>query len=550
MPGSRTPAIIDTNPQKHFQQMQSLGYIPPEYKSWDEVEGAFIDLTVGGGMSDKEAAEVMGVDYRNVIGKGYLKMELSSQGNLRGLDKRSLREDIKPDEEAVLRQKLGDDGFKAYQRQRALEWGDVKPTKKDAEIIQAFTGRDPSQFVSTKVEADQVRDRLHGAFGNGGRGAQVHRGHGNSALEGASVGRNNLWPEWGPLNVGHGSAPRYDKGVMRNNNMSANDLQNYYDDILNKEGLNINPVAYHGTGLAADESLRELERPEVTGRRNSMGNPQTTAPVEPGRVSQDSIEWRNRRLYEYEQQIAADAVRRGMDPEVAQALARQRTQELAFNQSGLTDLTQSRGGPVRQIQAPRSAPSQVGTVDSGPKLDPAGRLQIDRSGQVKRDTRPLMQGDIGTISKPQPAPTKPVVLTINKPPAAQTAKAAAGVAPPPRSSLSIRGARGALAVVPFVPAMLGIAESAQAARRGNYKEAGGILAETAVGEVPIIGDTFQSSPVADGTLQAAKIRAAQPQAKPNGFVRTVNSIDKVLTNPGNELRYFGGQLLNKLGIRK
>ena len=600
--------------------MQSLGYIPPEYKSWDEVEGAFFDLTVGGGMSDKEAAEALGIDYRNVIGKGYLKIELSSKGDLRGLDKRSLREDIKPDEEAVLRQKLGDDGFKAYRRQRALEWGDVKPTKKDAEIIQAFTGRDPSQFVSTKVEADQVRDRLHGAFGNGGRGAQVHRGHGNSALEGASVGRNNLWPEWGPLNVGHGSAPRYDKGVMRNNNMSANDLQNYYDDILNKEGLNINPVAYHGTGLAADESLRELERPEVTGRRNSMGNPQTTAPVEPGRVSQDSIEWRNRRLYEYEQQIAAEAIKNGASPETAQALARQRVQELAFNQSGLTDTTQSVGGPVRQIQPTRPAPRQVGTVEGDLKLDPAGRLKLDRSGNPSRETRPLLQGDMGTIPRqgladdvlyqaglgPEAYQKLKNGLKVNNIGATLGAVAdrnvgvklgqgdvAGAVAQGGTNALigagiqqglriAARRAPAALAKLAGGTAGTGGLAGPMLAAAGAIDIADGFV-EGATGkgfvqrgieasppvvraaqQIPKVHNTVQStlnpvnpvSAVQSLAIQAVKPPAAQRAKAAAGdpkaqmFINRRDTLTKVLTNPGNELRYFGGQLLNKLGIRK
>jgi hypothetical protein len=404
VPGNRTPATLDANPQKHFQQMQRLGYIPLEYNSWDELEGMFLDLTVREGMSDKEAAKVMGVDYTNVIGKGYLKVETSSTGKVRGLDKRSIREDIKPDEEVVLRQTLGDDGFKRYQRWRQLQWGDAKPTKNDAAIIQEFSGKDPANFLSTKVEADQVRDRLHISFGKGGKGAEVHRGHGTSALKGASVGATNLWPEWGPLNVGHGSDPRYAEEVMRSNNMSANDLQNYFDDILDKAGLNINPAAYYGTGLAADESLRELSRPEVTGRNNSTGNPQISAPVEPGSVSQDSIEWRNRRLYEHEQQIAADAMRNGADEQTARALARQRVQELAYNQSGLADTTQSVGGPVRQVQPPRPAPQRVGTVDSGPAHDSAGRPKFDRAGNPKRETRPLVQGQIGTIPKTNPAP--------------------------------------------------------------------------------------------------------------------------------------------------
>ena len=48
--------------------------------------------------------------------------------------------------------------------------------------------------------------------------------------------------------------------------------------------------------------------------------------------------------------------------------------------------------------------------------------------------------------------------------------------------------------------------------------------------------------------QRAKAAAGDPKAQM--FINRRDALTKVLTNPGNELRYFGGQLLNKLGIRK
>jgi len=48
--------------------------------------------------------------------------------------------------------------------------------------------------------------------------------------------------------------------------------------------------------------------------------------------------------------------------------------------------------------------------------------------------------------------------------------------------------------------------------------------------------------------QRAKAAAGDPKAQM--FINRRDALTKVLTNPGNELKYFGGQLLNKLGIRK
>ena len=342
---------------------------------------------------------------------------------------------------------------------------------------------------------------------------------------------------------------------MRNNNMSANDLQNYYDDILAREGLNINPVAYHGTGLAADESLRELQRPEVTGGRNSMGNPQTTAPVEPGRVSQDSIEWRNRRLYEYEQQEVAAAIRRGMDPETAQALARQKTQELAFNQSGLTDVTQSRGGPVTQVRPPNPVPPQVGTVDSGPKLDVAGRPQVDRSGQVTRDTRPLMQGDIGTIPKP--------------PPPAQVAKSAAQGAPtPPVRSFGNRLMRQSLMMAPLGALSLGASALEVKAREDEFRQSPtelnkakrdmarfGLAADTA-GTAPIAAPIAEPLSMGAGAaltlmdnapaIASTGRAAANTVQRANAAVRApLKPLDDII---GRGVNWVGSQIQSRLGI--
>jgi hypothetical protein len=398
VPGNRTPATYDLKNQEHFNEFKQAGFIPPEYESYDQLQDAFLTL-VYQGVSDKDAAEALGVDYRNVIGKGYLAAELSSKGIPRGISARTLREDIKPDERAYLIDRFGEDWFKDYERYRKLEWGDIKVLKKDQALVERFSGRPVEEFTSAKQEADVLRDRLAAAFGKGGRGGQVHRGHGVSAMEGASVGKANLMPESGPLNVGHGSNPRYDYNVMRNLNMSANDLQNAYDDILQREGLTINPRRYPGNYVAADEALREIKQ------GTSMGNPQVTVPVEPTNVDPRSIEWRDRRMFEIEQQLTADYERIGMTPGEAALKARQRVEEAALKQSTLFDVTQSRGGPVTTVQEASAKPRQIGTVVGEQQFDPFGRPKLDRSGEPKFETRPVYAPPSGAVLVPtRPSP--------------------------------------------------------------------------------------------------------------------------------------------------
>jgi hypothetical protein len=393
VPGNRTPATFDLKNQEHFNEFKQTGFIPPEYNSYAELQDAFLTL-VYQGVSDKDAAEALGVDYRNVIGKGYLAAELSSKGIPRGINVRTLREDIKPDEKAYLIDRYGQEWFNDYERYRKLEWGDAKVLKKDAALVEQFSGKPVEEFTSAKQEADVLRDRLAAAFGKGGRGGQVHRGHGVSAMEGASVGKANLVGEWGPLNVGHGSAPRYDYNVMRNLNMSATDLQNTYDDMLAKEGLTINPNRYAGNYLAADESLRELQQ------GTSIGNPQVVPPVEPTAVDPRSIEWRDRRAFEIEQQLIGDYERGGMDPMEAAARARQQVEEQALRQSTLFNTTQSRGGPVTVVQEGRPMPRQIGTVVGEQQFDPFGRPKLDRSKEPKFETRPIYEPPSGAVLVP------------------------------------------------------------------------------------------------------------------------------------------------------
>ena len=181
--------------------------------------------------------------------------------------------------------------------------------------------------------------------------------------------------------------------------MSATDLQNYYDDLLAREGLNINPRRYAGNYLAADEALRELKQ------GTSIGNPQVTVPVEPTNVDPRSIEWRDRRMFEIEQQLTADYERSGMTPGEAALKARQRVEEAALKQSTLFDVTQSRGGPVTTVQQAAPKPRQIGTAVGEQQFDPFGRPKLDRSGEPKFETRPVYAPPSGAVLVPtRPSP--------------------------------------------------------------------------------------------------------------------------------------------------
>ena len=395
VPGSRriaTPDNINVEEkykekykQKYFKQLQDLNFIPKKYKNLDEVADDYFDLVLNEKLSEKEAAEALGIDYKNVIGNKFLKLNVSSSGKPRAIEMRALREDIKPDERMFIEQRYGKGFLEDLQRLRELEWGNKKPKKGEdvgelkARVYNAMDnsaypgGESPFPFRSAKEEADIVRDRLQAAYGKSGKASEVHRGHGFSALEGAGVGKPDLEPELGLLNVSHGAAPRFDPEVMRMLNMSSGDLQGLYDGYLTYKGLDIDEARYYGTLLAADEGLRELNE------GISVYNPKASTPEGTPDVPQESIEWRNRRLNEIEQQVKAGLEISGMDPKDAAIEARNRIQEMAYQQSSLFDTTQSTGGPVTVTQTKR--PYTV-TTPATTKIDEFGREK-----KVKAQTR-------------------------------------------------------------------------------------------------------------------------------------------------------------------
>lgn len=102
-------------------------------------------------------------------------------------------------------------------------------------------------------------------------------------------------------------------------------------------------------------------------------------------------------------------------------------------------------------------------------------------------------------------------------------------------------ARRATKLLPIVPAVLGVGEAFSQAKAGDLKAAQATLAETAVGEVPVVGDILVSDPLASGTLEGAQqqaIRAQQPKS----------AAAKIIDDPLNELEYVSKQALR--GIKK
>jgi hypothetical protein len=396
-PGNRSVATIDSKKDKWFKQMQQLGHIPTTYASLDDLTNYVIQLK-NEGKTSAQISEATGADYRNVISNPMFQPSLSSSGSLRGMDMRAAREDIKPDEQLYMRDTFGPDFEKDVRRLRELEWGNKKPHKGEnvAELedriynaIRKASDLEPTQrsqtapeFESAKTQADRSRDRLHAAFGKS-KAAQTDRGHGVSAMDGAGVGNSNLEGEWGMGNRGHGSTPRYPSNdfnitkqrglkdvqdplaVLRRLNMSANDLQALGDGYLRWMGYDINPKRYSGNYLAADETYREMERPEITGKNNSTGNPQVTTPVEPNNVTAASIEWRDRRLEDAAQQRAVEIeLETGVDSRRALAQARSEMNDLSYSKSFLynTSNATANSGPVRSYNA--LSPEQHSKISS------------------------------------------------------------------------------------------------------------------------------------------------------------------------------------------
>ena len=155
-------------------------------------------------------------------------------------------------------------------------------------------------------------------------------------MEGAGVSRENVTPELGRLNVAHGSTPRFARGLMRDLNMSANDLQAHYDRLLTMEGRDINPVRFNELYVGADESMAFGDDPAV-------------------RIRPEQIEMTQQRLY--------DRMRQGESTESL----RQEAAESSLLLDATTATPQS--GPVRTVR-PKDITMERGRI----RFLPIGRV--------------------------------------------------------------------------------------------------------------------------------------------------------------------------------
>ena len=108
----------------------------------------------------------------------------------------------------------------------------------------------------------------------------------------------------------------------------------------------------------------------------------------------------------------------------------------------------------------------------------------------------------------------------------------------------LNGVKRASRFVPLVGIGIGLGEAAQAAEQGNYVEAGAHVAGTAIGEIPVVGDaiveTIRGDGVANGEggMERTQLEVQRAQNRRNN----PTTVDKILSNPGNEAKYALGKL--------
>tara|TARA_S200002703_G_C3775684_1_gene238844 strand:+ start:189 stop:1451 length:1263 start_codon:yes stop_codon:yes gene_type:complete len=332
----------DTNKEELFRVWQKMGRIPGRFESWEQLEKEYLKLVSVDKLSPGKARAQLGVTYTNVIGKPFLAVNTSSTGKLRGIDVRSIREDINAVEELMLRDVYSDKMFDEFKDFVVKEW-DV--ARKDISKIETYL----SDFGPRK----------RGFF---------HRGHYTSALEAGGLTRDNVSPEVGKYNIDHGPKPRFDPGLMRELNIPENYLSAYYNRLLKMEGLDINPYRIDELRLVADEYA------------NLPGE---------GTISPAQIEALEDRAFQLKQQGYTD----------------KQLRQYFADQSILLDKTQTVGGPVRTIQEGVRPVEVVNTAEGGRRKStfgaaptPKSDLKINRGG-IKY--LPLVPIGLGVVTAAQ-----------------------------------------------------------------------------------------------------------------------------------------------------
>jgi hypothetical protein len=351
---------LDRNPEELFKAWQKAGKIPPEYRSWQELEAVYNKL-IGDGLTEKAAREAMGVTYRNVDSMPILQKNIASDGSTRGLNKRAVRTDFNIGAENHLRNRGGDEAVNNRLNEIRTDWN--KLSKYEAQELGRETGK------------------------------QFHRGHVVAGLEGGSLGNENMYPEHGMRNVLHGKEPRVPLSVIDELAIPRDDLATIYERRLQAEGLGL-PRVNNALWVASDEQMVN-----PTGRNTYMRD--NTA----GR-SPESMLATQQRLNELE----------------AQGISRQAIENWSRNQSATLssgDAVQQ-SGPVRQLVPPRNKVVKVqepGTSRPAPRRIPDGsspsvgpKIVLPKPAAApKPKPRPLVGK---TVTKPAPIP-----VVVKKPPA-------------------------------------------------------------------------------------------------------------------------------------
>jgi len=107
----------------------------------------------------------------------------------------------------------------------------------------------------------------------------------------------------------------------------------------------------------------------------------------------------------------------------------------------------------------------------------------------------------------------------------------------------IGGAKRAAGVLPFAGAVVGGLAAGSQALAGDIEGAKVTAFETAVGEVPVVGDIFTADPAASGTLEGAQQAAMEVRRQEQ---QPKSTAAKILDDPLNELEYVGKQILGGL----
>ncbi len=192
-------ATLDSEPDRLLKLWQEAGRIPTHYidkygskipyTSWDQIDKEYLTRIEAAerffsptelkkssvkAKIAKKVREEMGITYKNVLGNHTLSVNTSSTGDIRGLNKRAIREDINIEAENWIRKKKGDGVFESYKKRLLQEWNTVN-----------------------KRDMANVRKWFHSAAGK----AKLHRGHGFAALVGGGLLADNVAAEIGCSNL-------------------------------------------------------------------------------------------------------------------------------------------------------------------------------------------------------------------------------------------------------------------------------------------------------------------------------------------------------------